>query len=89
MMVFAAFVLSYLLAFIATRESTDWVIAVMYFTTYLNLFLYLRTLLGDPGIDPAILEHYRSFEFEEDFVKSEEKHGDIEFINVKNENDEA
>ena len=42
----------------------------MYFSTFLNLFLYLKTLISDPGIDPAILDHYRSFEFE-DFVSSE------------------
>ena len=64
MIVFATFLLSYLLAFIATSKSPAWVNYLMYFSTFLNLFLYLKTLLGDPGIDPCILEHYRNFEFD-------------------------
>ena len=65
MMVMAGFMLSFFLGETVSSKSDGWVKALMYTSIFLNLFCYLKTLLGNPGIEPSIFEHYRSFEFDE------------------------
>ena len=64
-----------------------WVSTLLYCTVYINLFFFFKTMLGDPGVDPKIYDHYCSIEFDEmeDLINPDEEA--VDFTIKEKDND--